>query len=107
MPDSSFFTRRLIGRRLIRRLIMSSVAEKLFRNEKEPINMEKIFDLAKEAQNIGSILTRIAISDQGFLVLILAAASKTAYELSQEERKKLEEWREAVQTAAKEKGSAV
>ena len=48
-------------------------------------------------EEIGSILTKIALADQGFLALLQLAAGKAACNLSQEDLAKLAAWGKNVQ----------
>ena len=49
-------------------------------------------------EEIGKLLTKIALADQGFLILLLTAAAKAAHALSSEEHAILAEWGRMIQT---------
>ena len=48
------------------------------------------------SEEVGSIITKLALADQGFLVLLLTAASKVECDLSPEDFRKLVIWGKSV-----------
>ena len=50
------------------------------------------------SEEIGSILTKVALADQGFLILILAAVKMSSCDLPPADLAKLAEWQEHIDT---------